>query len=73
MAYSESIRNLLFDYTCFSELVITFMHIPFDKKEGAHNCAPSMIFNYFFKNFLIERTEPNAPIRTPMATIPAET
>ena len=66
-------RNSLFDYTCFSELVITFMHIASNKKEGAQNRTPSANFNYFFKNFLIERTEPNAPIRTPMATIPAET
>ena len=66
-------RNSLFDYTCFSEPVITFMHIVFIKKEGAHSGTPPAIFNYFFKNFLIERTEPNAPIRTPMATIPAET
>ena len=66
-------RNSLFDYTCFSEPVITFMHIVLNKKEGAQNRTPSVIYNYFFKNFLIERTEPNAPIRTPMATIPAET
>lgn len=66
-------RNSLFDYTCFSELVITFMHIVLNKKEGAQKRTPSAHFNYFFKNFLIERTEPNAPIRTPMATIPADT
>lgn len=66
-------RNSLFDYTCFSELVITFMHIVSNKKEGAQNRTPSVFFDYFFRNFLIERTEPNAPIRTPMATIPAET
>ena len=30
--YSESIRNSLFDYTCFSELVITFVHMLFNKK-----------------------------------------
>ena len=49
------------------------MHIVSNKKEGAQNRTPSANFNYFFKNFLIERTEPNAPIRTPMVTIPAET
>lgn len=49
------------------------MHMFFIKKEEAHSGTPPAIFNYFFKNFLIERTEPNAPIRTPMATIPADT
>ena len=68
-------RNSLFDYTCFSELVITSVHMLFNKKKKEHttDMYSFYYFNYFFKNFLIERTEPNAPIRTPMATIPADT